>query len=181
MVLSPQTPIHVRYATPADNRLLAWLGAETFSDAFGPDNTPENMALYLQASFSPEIQADELADAATCFLIAEVDGQPAGYARLREGQPGQALPEARPIEIVRFYARLAWIGHGVGATLMRACLREAQKRNCDTIWLDVWEKNQRARAFYMKWGFQEAGTQPFRLGEDIQTDLIMVRAVPREP
>jgi ribosomal protein S18 acetylase RimI-like enzyme len=60
---------------------------------------------------------------------------------------------------------------------MRACLDEARTRGCDVIWLDVWEHNLRARAFYRKWGFSEAGTQPFKLGDDMQTDLLMRRPV----
>jgi ribosomal protein S18 acetylase RimI-like enzyme len=48
---------------------------------------------------------------------------------------------------------------------------------CDTIWLDVWEENERARAFYARWGFADVGTQAFRLGRDIQRDLLMQRPV----
>jgi ribosomal protein S18 acetylase RimI-like enzyme len=169
--------IEIRRATAADNLLLAELGAQTFRDTFGPDNTPENMAAYLASSFSPLRQASELADPVSSFLIAEVEGATVGYARLKEGQPLEAVVGPRPIEIVRLYAVKEWIGRGVGAALMRACLDEARTRGCDVIWLDVWEHNLRARAFYRKWGFSEAGTQPFKLGDDMQTDLLMRRPV----
>jgi hypothetical protein len=49
--------IYIRHAAIADNVLLAELGARTFQDAFGADNTSENMADYLSASFSPKKQA----------------------------------------------------------------------------------------------------------------------------
>jgi GNAT superfamily N-acetyltransferase len=169
--------VQIRRATTADNALLAELGAQTFCDAFAADNTPENMRAYLATSFSPEKQAAELADAASVFLIAEVNGTAVGYARLREGHPAVGLIGSRPIEIVRFYARQEWVGQGVGATLMKACLDEAAQRGCDTIWLDVWERNHRARGFYLKWGFMEAGTQVFQLGDDLQNDLLMQRPV----
>jgi len=45
------------------------------------------------------------------------------------------------------------------------------------LWLDVWERNSRAIAFYRKWGFVKVGTQDFRLGEDVQHDLLMARDV----
>ena len=172
-----EAKIAVRYAAAADNVLLAELGARTFYDSFAADNTPENMAAYLAASFSPEKQAAELADPCSVFLIAEVEGAAVGFARLRQGPPPAGITGLRPIEIVRFYARREWIGHGVGATLMRACLGEAEKRGCDTLWLDVWEHNLRARAFYRQWGFVETGAQPFRLGDDLQNDLLMQRPV----
>lgn len=63
--------IEVRKATLADHQLLAELGARTFRDTFAADNTPENMAAYLAASFSPAKQAEELADPTSSFLIAK--------------------------------------------------------------------------------------------------------------
>jgi diamine N-acetyltransferase len=169
--------INIRFATAADNVLLAEVGARTFYDTFAADNTLEDMAAYLAASFSPEKQAAELADPATVFLIAEAEGQAIGYARLKEGPPAASITGSRPIEIVRFYARQDWIGQGVGAALMKACLAQAARRGCDTIWLDVWEQNLRARAFYAKWGFVPVGTQTFQLGADLQYDLLLARPV----
>ena len=171
------TRISIRLASPADNQLLFKLGVETFSDAFGPDNTPHDMELYLESAFSPEIQAAELAEPSSLFLIAELDHQPVGYGRLLEGIPPSQVTGTRPIEIVRIYARTQWIGRGVGSSLMEACLAESKGRGRDTIWLGVWEKNRRAIAFYEKWGFQQVGSHPFLLGDDLQTDWLMQRPV----
>ena len=172
--------ITIRCATAGDNTLLAELGERTFYDAFAADNTPENMASYLAASFSPEKQAAELDDPSSIFLIAEVDDVAAGYARLKEGQPAAINIGLRPIELVRIYACKEWIGHGVGAALLKACLNEAEKRDCDTIWISVWEHNTRAQIFYRKWGFVEAGTQIFLLGDDPQNDILMKRPLRRK-
>jgi diamine N-acetyltransferase len=88
-----------------------------------------------------------------------------------------SVSSVNPIEIVRLYARKDWLGRGVGAMLMQACLDEAVKQDCDTVWLDVWEQNAPARAFYRKWGFVEVGTQLFQLGGDLQHDLLLQRPV----
>lgn len=167
----PVSSPNIRSASAADNLLLAELGRQTFLDSFGPDNTSENMAAYLAASFGPEKQAAELADPAITFLIAEVGTEAVGFARLREGQPGMGM------EIVRFYSHQDWIGRGVGSALMQACLACARERGCDLLWLDVWEHNPRAQAFYRKWGFEVVGTQRFQLGDELQTDLIMQRRI----
>lgn len=169
--------MNIRKATPQDNFLLANLGARTFADSFGADNTPEDMADYLKGSFSPEKQAAELAEEGTTFLIAEIDGQPVGYTRLRQDPPPDCVTGLLPIEIVRLYAVKEWIGRGVGAALMQASLDEAARTGHDIIWLDVWEKNPRAIAFYQKWGFQKVGEQGFQLGSDLQNDWIMARQV----
>ncbi len=168
----------IRYATAADAELLAGLGARTFFDSFAAENTPENMSAYLASAFGPERQAAEIADPATIFLIAEIAGTAAGYARLKMGAAPACINGERPVEIVRFYACKEWIGRGVGPALMQACLDEAARRGCDYLWLDVWEQNPRAIAFYRKWGFVEAGTQTFQLGDDLQRDLLMQRPAP---
>ncbi len=173
----PNKRFHIRTATAGDNVLLAEVGAETFLDTFGPDNTPENMAAYLAKSFSPAKQAEELADPATKFLLIEQDARMVGFARLRFDHAPNGVKSAHPMEIVRLYARKPWIGQGVGARLMQACLEEAEKAGCEVVWLDVWEHNPRAIAFYRKWGFEEAGTQAFKLGDELQTDLVMLRKV----
>jgi GNAT superfamily N-acetyltransferase len=165
----------IRTAAATDNFLLAELGARTFADSFSADNTPENMAAYLAGAFSPKKQAAELADLGTLFLIAELDGKPVGYTRLKQGQAPDCVTASRPIEIVRLYAIKEMIGHGVGAALMTACLEEAHRIGCDVVWLDVWEENPRAIAFYQRWGFIKVGEQSFILGEDVQHDWLMVR------
>ncbi len=172
-----ETSIQIRTAGPSDHVLLAELGRQTFYDAFAADNTPEDIEAYLAGAFSPQKQAAELADPGTRFLIAELDGEPVGYARLRQDLPPGSIPGERPVEIVRFYSRKEWIGRGVGAALMHACLDEARRRGCDTIWLDVWEQNPRAIAFYKKWGFEIVGKALFTVGADIQHDLLMARPV----
>jgi len=174
---SKKANIRVRHASATDNSLLAELGARTFHDTFAKDNTPENMSAYLTASFSPKKQAAELSESSSVFLIVEVDGEVVGFARLKEGKPPTEIAGSNPIEIVRIYACKEWIGHGVGATLMKACLNEAEKRGCDIIWIGVWERNSQALAFYLNWGFVEFGKQPFQLGDDLQNDLLLQRSV----
>lgn len=168
-------PYYIRYATAADNVLLAEMGAETFAESFGSANTPENMRAYLEPSFSPEIQARELADPDSRFLIIEWNGRPVGYAQVTIGHTSDSIAGQKPMEIVRIYACKAWIGKGIGAQLMKACLNEAQQAGCDVVWLGVWEHNPRAIAFYRKWGFEKVGTQTFWLGDDPQNDWVMAR------
>lgn len=138
------------------------------------------MRAYLAGSFSSGIQAQELVDPSSRFLIAELDGITVGYARLMVAEAPEVVPGQRPIEIVRFYARKQWIGKGIGGELMRSCLIVAKGAGCDVIWLGVWEKNLRGIIFYRKWGFVEAGKQVFQLGDDPQCDLLMVRNVSQD-
>lgn len=169
--------IIIRYATAGDNMLLAELGAQTFHDTYAAHIPSESLTAYLAASFSPNVQAAELADPSTFFLIAEIENEAVGYAKLQASEPPAGITGARPLELVRIYVLQAWIGRGVGAKLLQACLREASGKGYDSIWLGVWERNPRAQAFYRKWGFVDAGTQIFQLGDIPQTDLLMQRSL----
>ncbi len=165
--------IAIRQAGAEDNERIASLARETFVDSFAADNRPEDMAAYLEKAFSPSIQATELADPYSRFLIAETGGKTVGYARMVEASTPSCINAKKPIQLSRLYARKRWIGAGVGGALMTACIDEATRRGCDGIWLGVWGRNERAIRFYRKWRFTQIGTQPFVLGNDRQTDLIL--------
>ena len=167
----------IRRATKDDVELIAEMGARLFRDTFGPDNRPEDVDEYIAASFSPAQIEAELADPMSTFLLAYKRDTPIGYARLRDGKLPDCVKGPRPIELVRIYVEQNIIGTGYGSALMQACLTEAGHGGYQTIWLDVWEKNERAIKFYRKWGFTEVGTQKFVLGSDIQNDLVMEKMV----
>ena len=108
-------------------------------------------------------------------LIVEADGQPAGFAQLAVRRPPPDACRGPP----RWRSGdSTWTGPGtdwgVAQALMAAVRREAVSRGGRTLWLAVWERNERAKGFYRKCGFLDVGSQPFILGEDHQTDLVMV-------
>lgn len=169
--------IRIRVATHVDAGLLADLGERTFVQAFGADNNSTDLADYLMSAFGPAIQHAELTDPANVFLVAEVGDVHVGYAKLRFGEAPAFVSGDRPAEIVRIYADESWIGRGIGSALMSACLAELAERDCDAVWLSVWERNQRGMAFYAKWGFTAVGRQVFLVGRDAQNDVVMSRRV----
>ena len=167
----------IRRGTLADAGLLSELGARTFAETFAADNTPEDLAAYIATSFNVARQTAELEEPASTFLIAEVDGRPAGYAKLYAGEPEKGVEGANPVELVRLYVSRKWLGRGIGEQLMRACLDEARSAGHGTIWLGVWERNGRAQAFYRKWNFRTVGEHMFQLGSDLQRDILMERTL----
>lgn len=169
--------VTIRRGTLADAALLSELGARTFSETFAADNTPEDLAAYVATSFNLAQQTSELEDPGSSFLIAEVNGQAAGYAKLHDGEPEKGVEGAKPIELVRLYVSRDWLGRGVGEQLMRACIDEARQTGHETLWLGVWERNARAQAFYRKWNFRAVGEHMFQLGADLQRDILMERAL----
>jgi ribosomal protein S18 acetylase RimI-like enzyme len=166
--------ITTRIATPADAEALAELAARTFSDTYAPHNSADDMARHLEEHFGPAQQRRELADAGMATVVTEVDGRMVGYAQLRSGATPSCVSGDRPIEIQRFYVTREWHGRGVAQVLMQAAKVEAARRGGRTLWLGVWEKNERGRAFYRREGFRDVGSQTFVLGADRQTDRVVV-------
>lgn len=167
--------VQIREATLADASILAKLGARTFFEAFAADNSLANMTQYVNETFNDKKIAAELADGQGCFLLAELNGRPIGYARLLSGSREAGVTGRSPVELVRLYVLRGWIGHGVGSALMLATLDHARQKQHDTIWLGVWEHNERAIAFYKEWKFQVIGSHLFELGQEMQTDILMQR------
>ena len=165
----------IRIASSADAEMLADLSFTTFWDAFHdhPKNAPEDMDAYMSEAFTATRLAEELADPNSVFFVAEIDGQPAGYAKLLFGNIEEPVIAARPVELCRLYSTTEFIGKGVGQALMDECLKLARERNCDVMWLGVWEFNPRAQRFYEKQGFRIVGEHVFQLGSDPQTDHLM--------
>lgn len=171
--------ISIRTANLNDAKLLTDLSYTTFWDAFAhhPKNAPDDLAHYMRQAFSIEQITDELAEPNATFLIAEIDGKPAGYAKLITGSIEEGVTATRPIELSRLYSQQEYIGKGVGQNLMDACFEFAAERDHDVMWLGVWEFNPRAQRFYEKNGFRLVGRHVFQLGSDQQIDLLMQREI----
>ena len=107
------------------------------------------------------------------YLLAELDGALIGYGLLRFEHPPDGTQLDRPVELVRFYIAREWHGRGMAQSLMTACVDEASRRGGRTLWLAVWQRNERAIAFYRKSGFTVAGAVNFRLGSQLQDDHMM--------
>ena len=169
--------IIVRRARVEDIHGLADLAARSFRDALEADNDAKNIEDYVSSSLTVERVRNEFDDAGNIFLIACRSGHaaPVGYAKLCTTSEDPSIDDQNTVEIERIYADNFEIGRGVGAALMRACLSIAEDLGCQTIWLGVWERNERAIRFYERWGFTTVGVRQFALGSELQNDKVMAR------
>ena len=171
MVESPE--VVIRKAEPSDAGPLAELAARTFRDTFAADSRPEDMATHLALAYGPGQQLAEITAPGACTLLAESIG-PIAFAQLRPGATPACVTSDDPVELQRFYVDQAWHGLGVAQRLMQAALAEAAMMGARSVWLGVSKRNLRAKAFYRKCGFVDVGSYEFRLGQDVQTDRLMV-------
>ena len=102
--------------------------------------------------WSREAFLPELPDPACCWLAALLDGRLAGYAGMRtvldEGYISNVAvaPDCRR--------------QGIGEALVRALIKEGQRRQLLFLTLEVRAGNAPARRLYERLGFREVGLRP---------------------
>jgi GNAT superfamily N-acetyltransferase len=171
--------VTIRAATVADAGVVADLARRTFYDTFAATNNPDDMALHLAGAYGVDQQTRELASRDITTLLVEEGGDAIAYAQIRADHVPDCVTGPNPIELWRFYVDRAWHGRGVAQALMERVKAAAIERGAATLWLGVWEKNERARAFYAKCGFADAGQHIFLFGTDPQTDFVMAAPLVR--
>ncbi len=152
---------------------LQKIGRQTFYETFSAGNTEENMKKYLDEEFSIEKLTVELNDKNAEFYFAKLDNTIIGYLKLNFGLLQTELQDDKALEIERIYVLKEFHGKNVGQILYDKAIQVARQKNADYVWLGVWEENPRAINFYKKNGFVEFDKHLFKLGDDIQTDLMM--------
>lgn len=167
----------IRLADNNDAALIAEISRQTFYDTFAAFNTEENMEKFMREQFSKKKLVAEVGEPGNIFLLAFLDNEPVGYVRLRTDAGLKELGNVPAAEIARIYAVKQAIGKGIGAALMERSVSLAKDNNAQLVWLGVWEHNYRAIEFYTRWGFEKFGEHDFVVGNDVQTDWLMKRAL----
>lgn len=181
--------VSVRVASPADALAVSRLAGLTFPLACPPHTTDAAKAAFVRTVLSPERFADYLTDPARVVLVAELVASagtaataPVGYTMLVEGEPSdtdvRAAITLRPtIELSKCYVHPEHHGQGVADALMVASLDVGRSRAAVGMWLGVNQENARAQRFYRRHGFARAGTKRFLVGDRLEDDFVLERAL----
>ena len=151
---------------------LVAIGRETYFETFRRMNSPETMSRYLDEAFNPSRIREELSNAHSRFFLLLADNHPAAYIKINFAEAQTDINDPEALELERIYVRRSYKGRGFGRFLIDSVLEIAASRGCRYLWLGVWEKNEGAIAFYRKMGFSVFGTHQFRMGEELQQDLL---------
>lgn len=167
----------IRPAGPRDAGTLERVAQRTFRDAFSADIPAADMQRILTERFSGPAMEPMLADPQQRWLLAVHGDEPIGYAATRpRPAPGTPGPVGAPaLELARLYVEQPWQGKGVAAELLRRCLEDATDRRFGRCWLQAYEHNPRALAFYRKHGFEDDGHATVNVGGLSLRHIVMVR------
>lgn len=175
--------VGIRAATAADAGALAAVAAVTFPLACPPHTTDEAKAAFIAAVLSVERFAEYTVDPARRLLVAQDDDRSViGYTMVNLGEPTdadvRAVVRVRPTaELSKCYVLPGHHGEGVAGRLMEASLAVTAEAGAAGIWLGVNEENTRAQRFYGKHGFERVGSKRFLVGDRLENDWVMERAL----
>ena len=165
----------IKQLTIEDAPALQEISIETYTDTFGPYNTPENMQAYLVEAYNSEKLQKELANPHSDFYFIFVDNQLAGYMKLNRERAQTEPMGPEKLEVERLYILPAFKGKKLGTQLLELAEEKAREFGKNALWLGVWEHNDAARAFYKTIGYRYYSQHSFFMGDDEQTDFILLK------
>ena len=165
--------ITIEKAGPEHGHIILGLAKKTFVETYEEHNDPENMEMYVREAFSEEVITKELRNPHARFFIAFLDGEPVGFTKLRDDRQAKTLEKVRALEVQRIYILKEYQGYNAGKALMEKIKSVAREDLYQTIWLQVWQQNNKAIRFYQRAGFVVYETTLFRLENEMHQDFLM--------
>ena len=169
----------IRPAVDADAAALGVLGRQTFLDTFvdgfGIPYPADDLAAFLDASFSPEAIRVKLQEPGAAWWVAERDGELLAFANT--GPNTLPHPDARPghAELRRLYVSKAAQGLGLGTKLLAVALKWMEANTDGPLWIGVWSGNLKAQKLYATYGFAKAGEYQYPVGAWMDDEFILRR------
>lgn len=152
---------------------LQEISITTFIQAFGDQNSSDDMAIYVRENLSIAKLTEEIENSQSVFYFAFLNDQIIGYLKLNYGYSDNSSKEVNSVELERIYILELFQGQKIGQQLFDFVKSLAIQLGAHYLKLGVWEKNLRAIKFYKRNGMIIIGSHHFQLGNDLQTDLLM--------
>jgi diamine N-acetyltransferase len=165
--------LQIKKATLQNLPDLQNIGRETFFETFRDTNTRKNMEKYLDDNFNTGQLTKEINNPGSTFFLALINNIVVGYLKINTDIAQTEFNNHDELEIERIYIKKEYWGKSIGQFLLDYALNFAIQMDKKLVWLGVWEKNFRAIRFYEKNGFMAFGKHAFKVGEDLQTDVLM--------
>jgi ribosomal protein S18 acetylase RimI-like enzyme len=161
-------------ATMADAARVAAFAAQTFTDTFSPSCSAENIAIYCGEKCTAEYFARSMEAGNTVLMQLQGDVL-IGYAKVGHLGVPVKNPARDAQEIHRVYVAKEQQGRGHGKALMLHILSLPRVATAHGVYLGVWEHNVKAQSLYTQYGFKPVSHYTFYVGDQADTDLIMLK------
>ena len=158
---------------------LADFGSQSFIDTYREALSLPDLEQYTAEAFARPRLLTELQDPSIRYLLcADQASSWCGYAKLLPSPPPDCIGGRSAIELQRLYVAPSHKGQGVGQLLLAHAEATASRQGFRTIWLRVWAGNRVAQNLYLKAHYALVGEEPYHVGEDARTVLLMRKPLP---
>ena len=167
---------YINQATEKDAEVLARLGAETFTAAFGHLYAHEDLVAFLKGTHEAQIYRALISSKSHAVWKAVSEtGDGIGY--------GVAGPLSLPVnnasncalELKRLYVKSGFQSQGLGDRLLNTFFAWAEQYRYPELYLGVYAENYAAQRFYQRHGFQKVGNYLFPVGHHRDLEFIYKR------
>ncbi|RYP34411.1 hypothetical protein DL767_004280 [Monosporascus sp. MG133] len=181
---SPTTNVQIVDASPADAQAMAALGAKIFTESFGYSIPPDDLAAFLESTYTAAALEAQLRNPLISTWAAKdaEGGTLLGFVQLVRGKTTKCLEESSTdldpnglAHLQRLYVDSRAHGGGIGSRLVAVAEERARAEGFAKMWLTVWEENKRVRRLYERLGFAKVGKTDFVMGECVQRDWVVVK------
>ena len=165
--------VALKKCTLNDLFTLKELSIINYVDTYGQDNTPVNMAKYIDKSFSVEKLSREIINENSGVYFMYIDDMLGGYVKLNKYKAQKDIKNPRSMEIEKIYILKDYQGKDIVEEFIEQVIKVARNDSKEFIWLGICERNDREISFYERNGFKEIGKHSFKVGEKLETEFIM--------
>jgi diamine N-acetyltransferase len=156
---------------PKDAARVAVLGTHVWVHTYAAAGVSDVIAQYVLRTFTIERIRILVNDPDAVMLLAEVEGNLAGYIVMRFGSQHADIST----EIETLYIQESFSGRGIGSSLLTHARGIAESRAGNrAFWLIVNSKNEKAISFYHSRGMAQEGIAYFELGGIKHENKVMV-------
>ena len=152
--------------------ILSKIGEDTFYETFRPYNSELDIRQYINKAYAIDVIKLNLINPNIAYYLCYDAGIVIGYIKLIHYATYKGLTNLT-IELEKIYVLGAYFGSGAGKHLMDCAIRHSKEKGFETLFLGVWQENERAVNFYKKTGFEVFETRQFQLGERFCDDHMM--------
>jgi diamine N-acetyltransferase len=157
--------ITITHANVSHAATIATIGKKSFRKAFENLFTnKEELLEYLENTYCPIKLAKSLRKENNIYLLAEVDGQPVGFVKIKKISLNEHIESVAQMELQKIYVLQEYHGQGVGTALLNEAVNIAKHIYPDYIWLDTHISNENAIRFYESNGFKKIDKYFFTIG-----------------
>lgn len=165
-----------RNAIQSDVNKLSILFKQVYIQTYGIEGVSDEFANFIIKQFSVERLSSLLINQPGSLFVAEYKNNLVGVVEIDYDKicPSNNLciPELNKLYILEWFC-----GKGIGFQLLKMAEQMVKSKHYESIWLWVWDQNQRAIDFYLRQDYQIIGSAPFPMEQNTYTNFVMLKTL----